>query len=83
MQTSKSSATASIANVAAYKFVALDDLPHRRQELRRLGNQLRLKGTVLLSREGINRQAHITMREFGVEAATRGTSDSLDRANTV
>jgi UPF0176 protein len=41
-------------NIAAYKFVTLDDLPGRQSDLRSLCNQLGLKGTILLSAEGIN-----------------------------
>lgn len=41
-------------NIAAYKFVALDDLPGRRTRLRDLCARLELKGTILLSPEGIN-----------------------------
>ena len=54
MQTSERSAATSVANIAAYKFVSLNELPRWRQELRALGSELGLKGTVLLSREGIN-----------------------------
>jgi len=46
--------TAQTINVAAYKFVPLADLPTRRQRLRELCQQLELKGTILLSSEGIN-----------------------------
>lgn len=45
---------AAVVNVSAYKFVVLDDLPRRREELRQRAETLRLKGTVLLSTEGIN-----------------------------
>ena len=41
-------------NIAAYQFAPLDDLPGRRAQLRDLCNQLELKGSILLSREGIN-----------------------------
>lgn len=44
----------SIVNIAAYKFVALDDLEHRRQRLREITAQLNLRGTILLSPEGVN-----------------------------
>ncbi len=54
MQASEQSDTDSIANVAGYKFVTLNDLPRWRQELRDFGSELGLKGTILLSREGIN-----------------------------
>ncbi|MEK6248769.1 MAG: sulfurtransferase [Planctomycetales bacterium] len=49
-----SEATATIVNVAAYKFVSVDNLPERRRSLRALCMQLELKGTILLSPEGIN-----------------------------
>lgn len=41
-------------NISAYKFVALDRLPERRLELLNLCKDLKLKGTILLSAEGIN-----------------------------
>lgn len=44
----------SIVNIAAYKFVTLDDVEHRRAELFALSQRLSLKGTILLSAEGIN-----------------------------
>ncbi len=44
----------SIVNVAAYKFVPLDRLLERRESLRSLCTELKLKGTILLSNEGIN-----------------------------
>lgn len=47
-------ATASILNIAAYKFVALTDLPPYRAELRKLCQDLELRGTIMLSPEGIN-----------------------------
>ena len=43
-----------IVNIAAYKFVELDRLPERRELVRELAGKLELKGTVLLSEEGIN-----------------------------
>ncbi len=43
-----------IVNIAAYKFVTLDDLPARRIALRDRCRELGLKGTILLSPEGIN-----------------------------
>ena len=49
-----SNKNASIINVAAYKFVALSDLETRRKRLRLLTEQLNLRGTILLSPEGIN-----------------------------
>lgn len=44
----------SVVNIAAYHFVTLDELPRRRAALRELCHRLRLKGTILLSEEGIN-----------------------------
>ena len=44
----------SVLNVAAYRFVELDDLPGRRQQLLQRAEQAALKGTVLLAPEGIN-----------------------------
>jgi len=43
-----------ILNVAAYKFVALDDLGRRRRELREFCENRHMRGTILLSTEGIN-----------------------------
>ena len=43
-----------IVNIAAYKFVPLEDLPHRRDKMLALCQRLALKGTVLLTPEGIN-----------------------------
>ena len=43
-----------ILNIAAYKFVSLDDLPNRRERLKSRCNELQLKGTILLAPEGIN-----------------------------
>jgi UPF0176 protein len=47
-------AEAPVVNIAAYRFVALQDLEARRKELRSLCMELDLKGTILLSPEGIN-----------------------------
>ena len=41
-------------NLSAYAFVALGDLPARRDALHQLGLAQGLKGTVLLAEEGIN-----------------------------
>ncbi|QDV74870.1 oxygen-dependent tRNA uridine(34) hydroxylase TrhO [Botrimarina mediterranea] len=43
-----------IVNIAAYKFAPLDELTQRREALRALTRRLELKGTILLSPEGIN-----------------------------
>lgn len=41
-------------NISAYKFVDLDNLADRKAELLPLCNRLELRGTILLSLEGIN-----------------------------
>ncbi|MFK7819518.1 MAG: sulfurtransferase, partial [Planctomycetaceae bacterium] len=41
-------------NIAAYKFVTLNRLEERREHLRGLTERLGLKGTILLSEEGLN-----------------------------
>jgi UPF0176 protein len=43
-----------LLNLAAYRFVALDDLPRLRAWLLQLASALSMKGTVILSPEGIN-----------------------------
>ena len=43
-----------IINISAYKFVELSNLSQRREELLKICLDLRLKGTILLSHEGIN-----------------------------
>ena len=43
-----------IVNISCYKFVALDQLPERKTAIRLRAAELNLKGTVLLSHEGIN-----------------------------
>ena len=43
-----------ILNVAAYKFARLTNLVERRDGLRQLTSALSLRGTILLSEEGIN-----------------------------
>jgi len=43
-----------VVNIAAYLFVKLDRLSERRKELRHLCKKLQMKGTILLSPEGIN-----------------------------
>lgn len=43
-----------VVNIAAYKFVALDDLTSLRAELLALAEEHALKGTILLAEEGIN-----------------------------
>lgn len=44
----------SVLNIAAYRFVSLDDLPTLRERVRAEAEALALKGTVLLAPEGIN-----------------------------
>jgi predicted sulfurtransferase len=46
--------TAEVLNVAAYKFVRLTNLVERRDRLRELSRHLQLRGTILLSEEGLN-----------------------------
>ena len=46
--------SAPILNISSYKFVSLDRLPQRRDQLKALADSLDLKGTILLSPEGIN-----------------------------
>lgn len=43
-----------VVNIAAYKFVALDDLTGLRAQLLALAGEHALKGTILLAEEGIN-----------------------------
>jgi RluA family pseudouridine synthase len=43
-----------ILNIAAYKFVDLDDLSARRIRIRGLASECALRGTILLSSEGVN-----------------------------
>ncbi len=47
-------AVGQIVNLAAYKFLPLTDLPERRRRLREVCQRQGLKGTILLSAEGIN-----------------------------
>ncbi len=54
MNMMNTTAATTILNIAAYKFVALTDLPPYRAELRRLCQDLELRGTIMLSPEGIN-----------------------------
>ena len=63
-------------NVAAYKFVALYDLPNRRSEPLDLCTRLELRGTILLSEKGINLliagvsgSAHALLRHLRSEPA--------------
>lgn len=46
--------TSSFVNIAAYKFISIDDALDKRPEFLAKCNDLSLKGTVLLSPEGIN-----------------------------
>jgi UPF0176 protein len=45
---------AGVINLSAYKFAPLGDLPARRERLRAIANAGALRGTILLSSEGIN-----------------------------
>src|SRR6476661_1457367 len=49
-----SSRTTMHVNIAAYKFVSLDHLEELRPQYQALCNELGLRGTVLLTPEGIN-----------------------------
>ncbi len=51
---SSASSPPAIINIAAYKFVPLQRLPDRRQALKKTCQELELKGTILLSPEGMN-----------------------------
>jgi len=46
--------TEPVVNIAVYKFVTLDNLKRRRKQLRSLCRSLELRGTILLTPEGIN-----------------------------
>ncbi len=46
--------TKPVLNIAAYRFVSVDRLPERREALQVLCHNLALKGSILLSSEGIN-----------------------------
>lgn len=52
-------------NIAAYKFVELDELERRRREFRAVVEEHQLRGTVLLSPEGIN--LFIAGRRSGID----------------
>lgn len=54
VQVAREAGSEPCVNIAAYKFVTLDRLPERRQQLKKLCNDLGLRGTILLSGEGIN-----------------------------
>ncbi len=54
LPSSPESGDGQVVNIAAYQFVSLDQLERRREELRTLCNRLALKGTILLTPEGIN-----------------------------
>ncbi|MBD3675020.1 MAG: sulfurtransferase [Planctomycetaceae bacterium] len=51
---SSSDSSLPIVNIAAYKFVPLDDLESRREHFKSRCDELKLRGTILLSPEGIN-----------------------------
>lgn len=53
-QSHSNDGTLPIVNIAAYKFVPLDDLEPRRERLKSLCDEIELRGTILLSPEGIN-----------------------------
>lgn len=66
-------AATSILNIAAYKFIALDNLHERRVEFRKLCTDLDLRGTIMLSPEGIN------LFVAGAEVRVRHLLDVLRR----
>jgi len=60
-------AVQTILNIAAYRFVSLNDAADWRESIRSQGERLQLKGTVLLATEGINlvvAGADAAVREF-------------------
>jgi UPF0176 protein len=64
-------APSQILNIAAYKFVRLTGLSDRRERLRVFCQELALRGTILLSQEGIN------LFVAGESAAVRGLIEEL------
>ncbi len=48
------SSTPTYVNIAAYKFITFNDTAEKRAEFLEICNQLQLKGTILLTPEGIN-----------------------------
>lgn len=60
-----------ILNIAGYKFVPLADLPQLREHFRDFGNNQLIKGTILLSKEGIN------LSLAGAETVIRNFQDFL------
>jgi len=50
----RSAPAPAVVNIAAYKFVPLTGLAERRESLRKVCLDLQLRGTILLSKEGIN-----------------------------
>lgn len=69
----------SVVNIAAYKFVTLDNLGQRRAGLRRICSRLGLRGTVLLSEEGIN--LFVAGRRGAVDALLRYVREDPALAN--
>lgn len=55
-----------IVNIAAYKFVALDDLVKLRADLSELCKREQLRGTILLSEEGLN--CFVAGNRLGIDA---------------
>jgi predicted sulfurtransferase len=54
IESPKTASSTQVLNIAAYKFVRLTSLVGRRDQLRELSRTLQLRGTILLSEEGIN-----------------------------
>lgn len=55
-----------IYNIAGYKFIYLEELKNLREDLFKLCNKLTLKGTILLSHEGIN--INLSGHQINIEA---------------
>ncbi len=75
MQATETASTTyvNVVNIAAYKFVSLDNLNQRRAELRKICHRLGLRGSILLSHEGIN--LFVAGRRGAVDALLRFLRD--------
>ncbi len=66
----------SVVNISTYKFVELNDLETRRETLRKLTHENQLRGTILLSTEGIN--LFVAGKRTGIDALMKHlNSDAL------
>jgi UPF0176 protein len=54
IESCSAAAAGPILNISTYKFISLDHLEERKSYLKDLADSLELKGTILLSPEGIN-----------------------------